>query len=184
MLMAPLTAGAATQATGHLTLEGGRSYPQKELAEWLEPGPAYRAEIFGGAKVNVPMIGAVGLGLDLTYSFHHFKDAGGDDQGHYQRFLWDWFFLPINIGFLNVTPGIAWVVTDIDAPALGVEELSVRPAAVLSLGLRVGILPHLALTADVRGEKVLLDQERLDADHQLNITGEFVTALAGIMAYF
>lgn len=174
-------AQAANEKTGHLGVEGGRSYPQGEAATWLDPGPAFRTDIFGGVKINIGPGGAAGLGLDFTYAQYNTKN---EDGGRYRRYLWDWFFLPIGIGYLNVTPGLAWVVTDVRLPSIDLEETSIRPAAVLSVGLNIPVMQHLALVVDVRGEKVLIDKERIDANHELNITGDFITAVVGIEARF
>lgn len=181
MWVIPHRVEAKPEVTSNLMLQGGRSYPQAELAEWLQPGPAYRLKVFGGAKVDVAAVGAVGLGLDLTYSQHQIKNSEG---GRYRRWLWDWLFVPINIGFLNVTPGIAWVVTDVHVPEWDVKEVSIRPAGVLSVGARVGVHPNVALTADVRAEKVVIDQEPIGPEEKKNVTGEYVAAMAGIMGYF
>lgn len=178
-----LAASDATP-TGQLTLEGGRAYPQRELTKWLAPGPSYRANIFGGAKVNVPMIGAVGLGLDFTYTDFKIKDMDGMGKAYYHRYLWDMFFLPISFGILNITPGIAWVVTDAKVEAWGLNEVSIRPAFVLSGGLHLGITDHLGLCVDVRGERVVTDHEELYDGETINLTGDFVTAMGGLMLYF
>ena len=52
----------------HLTIEGGKASPQGAMKDYLKPGNAYHLNIFGGAKVDMPYVGAVGLGWDFTYS--------------------------------------------------------------------------------------------------------------------
>lgn len=172
---------AAPQATGHLLLEAGQAYPQNHLCDFLEPGPSYRASIFGGAKVNVPMIGAVGLGLDATYTELPVKDM---EEARYRQYTWDWFFLPIGLWIFNITPGVTWVVTDIKIPDLGIEDISIRPGGIISFGVRIPIVQHVAITADIRVNGVISDHEIRADGESMNITGSTVTGLAGIMAYF
>lgn len=179
LLMTPL-ATAETKATGLVLTEMGVTYPQQHLTEFLSTGNSLRFNIFGGAKIK---FGAVGLGWDITYSQYKVKDQR---DGHYQTVMWDWLFIPVNIGFLQFTPGIAWVITDVNIPDLGLKEQSVRPAAVLGLGMRLGLLSNLALTAQIRAISVWEDMEPIAISQasEWNITGPAVTSTAGFMIYF
>ena len=78
------------QPTGFILTEAGNAFPQTELSSWVEPGTAYRLKLFGGAKVKLGPVGAVGLGWDLTYSQHDIKES---ENGFYRRFTWDYIFL-------------------------------------------------------------------------------------------
>ena len=171
---------AKAKATGLAQFEYGVSYPQKDLTTYFSSGESYRFRIFGGAKLK---LGAVGLGWDFTFSDYSLKNSR---EGHYKRILWDWLFLPINIGFIQFTPGVAWVITNVDISDLGLKEQSVRPAAVVSLGVRLGVIKNFAVTAQVRGESVWEDKEPVNLINQseLDITGQFVTATVGGMMYF
>lgn len=186
-LIGELKSYAGPEATAHLGLEVGISTPQNHLTDYISPKNAARLNLFGGARVDQKGIGsaAVGLGLDLTYADYKLKS---DMEGHYRRYLWDWFFLPISLGFLQITPGVSWVVTDVELKDLGIKETSIRPGAVLGVGIRLNILPFLALTAQVRGEKVWEDKEAITVPgssiDELNITGEYITSTVGIMGYF
>ncbi|SMF04932.1 hypothetical protein [Pseudobacteriovorax antillogorgiicola] len=175
----PLAHGK-TEATGLVQFEYGQSFPQNELTSYFSPGDAYRLRLFGGAKIK---LGAVGLGWDITYANYGLKDGL---SGHYNRLLWDWLFLPVGIGFIQLTPGLAWVVTDVDVSEMGLKEQSIRPAGVLSIGVKLGIISNVAITAQVRGESVWEDMEPVVLPNQdeIDITGQFVTATVGGMLYF
>ncbi len=172
--------GLSNEATGLIQFEAGQSFPQNELTEFFAAGTAYRFKIFGGAKMK---LGAVGLGWDVTYADYQLKD---ELQGHYKRIVWDWFFLPIRIGFFEITPGVAWVITDIRVDQWRLKEQSVRPAASLGLGLRFNLMQHLALSAQVRGEKVWEDMETVTGlnRQEIDITGDYITATAGAVFFF
>ncbi len=169
-----------TQATGLFQVEVGQSFPQNELTNLIAPGNTLRVRIFGGAKIK---FGSVGLGWDISYTEYELKNLR---SGFYHRYLWDWLFIPVSLGFINITPGIAWVVTDAKIAEIGLQEQSVRPAAVLGIGMRLGIVANFAVTAQLRGEKVWEDMERVSnlSSDEINITGEFITATVGGMLYF
>jgi hypothetical protein len=176
---------AKPKMAARIGVAAGRTAPMSEpLSEYVDSGEALQLKLFGGAKIKKKAgIGAVGLGWDITYSRYKLKN---ELEGHYRRYLWDWFFLPISLGPLVITPGLAWNVTDIHLPEYGIKEISVRPAAVLAVGLQVGILPHLALTAQARGEAVVDDREKPHEPapfEKLDITGNFWTATIGVMGY-
>ena len=171
----------APKATAQLLLEAGRASPQGKLRDYLMPATAYHLNIFGGAKVELRFIGAVGLGWDFSYSEHTLKN---NVEGHYRRFSWDWFHLPLGFGFFYVKPGLSWVLTNVQIPELQVEESSIRPELLLDLGMRVGLGENFALTAGGRGEWTWLDTERTSKGKDLAITGNFGSWFAGIMLVY
>ncbi|MFW7379239.1 MAG: hypothetical protein ACOH5I_10560 [Oligoflexus sp.] len=176
---------AKGEATGHVGLEYGKSAPQSHLIDTVGSGETLRLRLFGGAKIQQKGVGAVGLGLDLSYSDYELKN---NLTGHYRRVVWDWFFLPLNIGFLEITPGLTWVITDVHIEEYDVRHVSIRPGGLIGLGFRIGILPYVALTGQVRAERVWEDKARavaanLDFD-TLTITGDYISATVGIMAFF
>lgn len=180
MLMFSSNLLAKTEATGLLQLEGGLSYPQNHLTQFISSGTMVRFRIFGGAKLK---LGSVGLGWDISYADYELKDGY---SGYYKRYVWDWFFFPIGLGFFQITPGVAWVISDTSIKELGLYEQSVRPAGVLALGVRLGVIKNFALTAQIRGEKVWEDMETVDNFYleEINITGDFISATVGGMIYF
>ncbi|MDH5377455.1 MAG: hypothetical protein OEX00_03930 [Gammaproteobacteria bacterium] len=161
--------------TAAFSAQGGWAIPQEEVGELIENGNSVRFHIFGGAKVTKS--GSVGLGLDFTYSEHAIKGGGG---GHYQRILWDWFFLPLGLGPLRIIPGIAWVGIDTKMDDLGVKEQSFRPAGVLGLELGLGVTKNINILATVRAERTMDDFEPVSTGGNKNITGDFVNALVGL----
>ena len=181
----PALADRKGQATGQLGLEYGFSIPQAGLAETFAGGSSLRLRAFGGAKLKQQGLGAVGLGLDLSYTNYMLHD---DLSGHYRRVVWDWFFLPLQIGFLELTPGFTWVITDVRLVEYGVRAVSIRPGGLLSLGFRLPILPHLAVTGQTRIERVWEDRARVGLAslpfETLIITGNYLAATLGLMAYF
>lgn len=175
-----IEASAKPKATGLAQVEAGQSFPQNELTDLFSPGNAMRLRLFGGAKIK---LGAVGIGWDISYAEYELKN---ELEGHYNRVLWDWLFIPINIGFLQITPGLAWVITDVQIDDLGLKEQSIRPASVLSIGASLGVISNFAITAQVRGEAVWEDMEPVSMQNQdeLNITGKYITATIGGMLHF
>jgi len=181
----PAFANSKTQATGHLGLEYGFSIPQGALADTFDPGSSLRLRAFGGAKLEQKGLGAVGLGLDLSYTNYLINE---DLSGHYRRVVWDWFFLPLNIGFLELTPGFTWVITDVRIVEYGVRAVSIRPGGLLGVGFRLPVLPHLAFTGQARIERVWEDRARVGLSslpfETLIITGTYLAATIGLMAFF
>jgi hypothetical protein len=161
-------------------VQGGRAFPGGPLAAWVDPGTAVRVKLFGGARVrSVRWLSAVGLGLDFTYSAHGGKPDYAEFK--YRRFLWDWFFIPISFNDVVIlTPGLGWLLTDVEHPRAGVAQTSIRPAFVLTLGSRFPVAGKLGLRADVRGEHALADRERATGGGELNLTGTFWGAFAGL----
>ncbi len=171
----------APKATAQLLMEAGKASPQGKLRDYLKPGNAYHLNIFGGAKVDVKFVGAVGLGWDFTYSEHALKN---DVQGHYRRFSWDWFHLPLGWGLFYVKPGLSWVLTNVKIPELQIEESSIRPELMLDVGARLGLGENFALTGGGHSEWAWLDTEKTAAGKDLHITGNFMSWFAGVMLYF
>lgn len=172
---------AKPEATGSLLFQGGQAYPQKDLVEFLEPGTAYRLKLFGGAKVDMKFIGAVGLGWDITYSDHSIKM---DESGSYRRFTWDWFYLPISLGFIHITPGLAWVVTDIDTELLGIKETSIRPAGILDIGASLAFTSNFGVALNGRVSKTIIDKETMSNGRDINIVGDYASWFLGAFLYF
>lgn len=169
------------KATAQLTLEAGRASPQGKLKDYLKPGNVYHLNIFGGAKVDLKFVGAVGLGWDFTFSEHRLKD---DVVGHYRRFAWDWFHVPVGLGFLFFRPGLSFVLTNVKIPELEVDESSIRPEIILDAGVRVGVGANVAITGGGRAEWAWRDSEKTSLGHDLEITGNFMSWLAGLSIYF
>jgi hypothetical protein len=176
--LATTATAEAPKATAQLLLEAGKASPQGKLRDYLKPANAYHLNIFGGAKVDVKYIGAVGLGWDFTYSDHALK---GDAAGHYRRFTWDWFHLPLSLGFFYFKPGLSWVLTNVKIPELGIDESSIRPELLMDVGVRVGLGSNFGLTAGGRGEWAWLDTERTSAGKDLAITGNVLSWFAGVL---
>ncbi|MDB2447029.1 hypothetical protein N9W79_00220 [bacterium] len=180
-LVAPRASLAAEpQGTGLLLLEAGKSSVGEALVDYVENGDAYRVKLFGGMKLDIPLVSAAGLGIDFTFHSHALKE---DFSGHYNRATWDWFYLPISIGPINITPGLGWNITDIQIEELGISEISIRPHAMINTGLTLAIFQHFALTVDARYERIWDDFEPT-LDGRLNITGDHVSVFAGMMTYF
>lgn len=172
---------AKPKATGSLYLQGGQAYPQKDLVEFLQPGTAYRLKLFGGAKVNVKFVGAVGLGWDFTYSEHEMKF---DDNASYRRLTWDWFHLPISLGFIHFTPGLSWVLTDVDSEVVGLKETSIRPAVMLDTGISLALTSNFGVALNARASKTIIDKEKLNDGSEINIVGDYVSWFVGGFIYF
>ena len=168
---------AETKTTGRILFAVGEATPQAEIGDWLEKGDQYRLYLFGGAKLK---FGAVGLGWDLTYSNHSIKNS----TGSYKRYTWDWFYLPIAVGPVLFTTGLSWVVADVDYPELGIRETSVRPGGIAGLGVRLGIVPNGALSADLRYDNTAKDYETANSGKSYNMQGAFLSAVGGILIYF
>ncbi len=166
----------APQPTGSVHFEAGKSNPQGKLKDYLMPGNLYRFGIFGGAKVDLKFVGAVGLGWDFTFSEHKLKD---NMEGHYRRVTWDWQHVPLSFGFLYVKPGLSWVVTNVKIPSLGVDESSIRPELMFESGIRVGLSPNFGFSTGAVAEWAWLDTEKTSAGKDLNITGNYGSWFAG-----
>jgi hypothetical protein len=181
-LLATPAGAAETKATGDFVLQYGKIYPQGHLASFLGEGESYRAKIFGGVKINSKWLGAVGLGMDFTYSDIEPKDTGSDS--HFRRYQWDLFILPLSVWLFTLESGFMWNVTDTKLSALGIEETSIRPGFVTNLGFRLPVAPHVIVRADGRYEYVFKDTERTLAGEKLNISGSFYSVLGGLEFYF
>lgn len=172
--------GAAPQATGKLLFAAGKASPQGKLRDYLMPANAYNFNIFGGAKVDLEYIGAVGLGWDFTYSEHKLKN---DVKGHYRRFSWDWLHVPLSKSLFYVKPGLSWVLTNVKIPELQVEESSIRPELLFEAGMRVALGSNFGITGGARGEWTWLDTERTSSGKDLAITGNFGSWFAGFILF-
>jgi hypothetical protein len=168
-------------ATAQMTVEAGKASPKGKLQDYLKPATAYHLNVFGGAKVDMKFVGAVGLGWDFTYSDHPLKN---DVSGHYRRLAWDWLHVPIGLGFFYLKPGVSWLLTNVKIPELGVDESSIRPELILDVGTRVGFGSNFALTGGGHAEWALVDKERKTDGTDLDITGNFMSWFAGVMIYF
>jgi hypothetical protein len=171
-----------TKATGDFVLQYGKIYPQGHLATFLGEGDSYRAKIFGGVKINSKWLGAVGLGMDFTYSDIATKDLGSDS--YFRRYQWDLFIMPVSVWLFTLEPGFTWNVTDTKLTSLGIEETSVRPGFITNLGFRLPVASHVILRADGRYEYIFKDTERTLAGDKLNISGSFYSVLGGLEIYF
>lgn len=99
---------------------------------------------------------------------------------YYRRYMWDWLFIPVSIGgILQITPGLAWLVTDVNSPSRGIDQTSIRPVGVLTIGLRIPFSQLVALRVDDRTEIAFADRAKLPNGSKLNLTGSFVSAFAG-----
>jgi hypothetical protein len=170
----------APQLTAQALFAAGKASPQGELRDYLKPGNVYHFSIFGGAKVNVKYVGAVGLGWDFAYSEHAFKN---DLEGHYRRFSWDWFHLPLGFKFFYVKPGLSWVLTNVKIPELDIDESSIRPEIMFETGMRVGLGSNFVLTGGGRVERTWLDQEKTSAGRELAITGTYGSWFTGFILH-
>ena len=173
---------AETKATGDFVVQYGKIYPQGHLASFLGEGDSYRAKIFGGVKINSKWLGAVGLGMDFTYSDIATTDMGSDS--YFRRYQWDLFILPLSVWLFTLEPGFTWNVTDTKLTSLGIEETSVRPGFITNLGFRLPVASHVILRADGRYEYIFKDTERKLAGDKLNISGSFYSVLGGLEIYF
>jgi hypothetical protein len=174
------TAVAKNKLSTSAALQIGKVFPKGEIGYYLKEGISYRTDLFIGANVDIPVVDAVGTGVDFTYTSHELKD---DQAGHYKRYLWDIFFLPVNLGPIQIQPGVAWNVTDVEIPSLNLEEVSIRPAGVISAQLAIPINQHVRLTAMGRYEKIVSDLEET-TDGKINISGEAVSFLSGMHVKF
>lgn len=172
--------GGGAQLAASAVAQAGIAYPGGTVAEYLKEGTAYRLNLFGGARLpRIAWLGAVGLGIDFTYSEHQPRD--GSIGFAYRRFLWDWLFIPVTFAdILSITPGLAWIVTDVKYPAVDIEQTSIRPAGVLTVGLAYPIVSRLSLRADLRGELPFRDREKRSNGTELDLTGQFVSWFAGL----
>lgn len=160
----------------------GFSYPQQHLSHLLKTGQSYRLNLFGGAKLQSKWIGAVGLGLDFTYSNYPTKNQG--NGSYYRRYQWDLFAIPLSFWLFVFKAGISWNVTHTKLLAHDIHETSIRPGFVADLGLRIPLAKHVLLRGDVRAEKVIKDTEIKRDGSKQNISGVFLAWLAGIELYF
>ncbi len=177
----PARAGEIS-AAGDVILEAGKTWPNGPLQDWIGPGTALRARLFGGAHLKIPYVNAVGLGIDFTYANHPFKL--GSPDARYHRYLWDWLFIPVSIGWFQITPGVAWVVTDVHNDDLGIVRTSIRPAGVLTAALRVPVTSLIMLRTDFRTEIAFADRAQTNTGATMNLTGSFWTWFGGLEAEF
>jgi len=178
-LMVPVLAHSeGTEIAASAMVQYGKSYPQGELAKFLDQGDAYRLNLFGGAKLKVPFISAVGLGFDFTY--YNYISKNSVDGFYFRRYLWDMLFIPIGFGPFLFTPGLAWVITDTHLPQFGINQTSIRPAGTLGLGFFLGLADRLALRIDGRVVWEMDDHEKMNDGNELNIRGKYVEAFAGL----
>jgi hypothetical protein len=184
LLSLSLTSARAgdVSAAGDIFVEAGKSWPNGPLQDWIGPGNAYRAHLFGGAHLQIPFVNAVGLGLDFTYAHHDFKQ--GSPDAYYRRYLWDWLFIPISIGYLQLTPGMAWVATDVKNDGLGIDRTSIRPAGVFTAALRIPVVSIVMLRTDFRTEIAFADHAQTTQGGTMNLTGSFWSWFGGIEAEF
>lgn len=172
------------ELTGNIGIEYGFTLPQGALAETLDTADTIRLRMFAGARFQQIKNRAFGLGLDLSHSNFPLHEAL---TGHYRRTVWDWLFLPTSIGLLELTPGISWVVTDIHIAEYDVRTVSIRPGLLLGLGFRLEVADNLALTGQLRIERVWEDRARVGIKtlpfETFIITGSYLSATFGIMAF-
>ena len=171
---------AKNQLATSAALQIGRVFPQGTMNSYLEEGISYRTDLFIGAEVDVPVVSAVGTGVDFTYSEH---ELSADREGHFRRYLWDIFFFPVNVGVVQIQPGLAWNVTDVKIPALDLDEVSIRPAGVISAEIAIPINQQVRLTAMGRYTKIVSDMEET-TEGEINICGETVSVLSGVKVKF
>ena len=172
---------AEPKGTGLLNVQIGQSRTGEELSQLIDKGNAYRVKLFGGMKLDLEFIGAAGLGLDLTAHTHKLKEGF---TGRYNRLTWDWFYLPVKFGLLTITPGLGWSVIDVKISEMDIKEISIRPHAMLNLGLSLAIAQHVALTADVRYESIWEDREPSSISDEVNVTDSHFSSFVGLMTYF
>jgi len=183
LAIVPFTARAAeTKLAADFVLQYGKIYPQGHLSKVLGAGDSYRGKLFGGVKVNSKWLGAVGLGLDFTYSDIETKNMGLDS--HFRRYQWDLFIAPVSFWLFTLEPGFIWNITDTKLSSLGIEETSIRPGFITNLGFRLPIVKHVILRADGRYEYVFKDSETTSAGDAFNISGSFYSVLGGVEVYF
>jgi len=173
---------AKTQVAAHVEFEYGQSYGSDQMNGRLDAGKIYRLKLFGGAKLpKIKFLSAVGLGLDFTYS--DFKDKSNTTNFKYQRFTWDWIHIPVNIGIIRLIPGLSWVVTAVNDPTTGINEKSIRPAFSGSIGVGIPVW-RFKFLFDLKAMHVFEDTEVTSAGEKINITGNFLSAYAGLGFYF
>ena len=71
------------------------------------------------------------------------------------------------------------MVTDVNSPSRGIDQTSIRPVGVLTIGLRIPFSQLVALRVDDRTEIAFADRAKLPNGSKLNLTGSFVSAFAG-----
>ncbi len=173
----------ATDATGHLLLQGGKSYPHAELADFLIDGTAYRMDLFGGAKLqSIKFLSAIGLGLDVTYT--NWRARNNEAGFRFKQYQWDMFKLPVSLWLFVIEPGFVWMITDVAIPHKGIDQTSIRPGINLNLGFRLPILPHFNLRADGRVQRIMLDKERTNRNEEMTVTGQTYSWLVGGELFF
>ncbi|MBU6375824.1 MAG: hypothetical protein KGQ59_07510 [Bdellovibrionales bacterium] len=160
----------------------GKSFPRAHLMDYVGEGKSYRAKVFGGVKLNVKYLGAVGLGLDFTATDYQLKaPAGGGSR--YRRYQWDLLLVPVQIWLFTIEPGFTWNVTDARLTALGIEETSIRPGFITNLAFHLPIIKHLSLRVDGRYEQIMTDTETTSSGGKFNISGPFYSVLGGVELY-
>jgi hypothetical protein len=173
----------AADATGHLLLQAGKSFPHAELSNFLSDGTAYRLDLFGGAKLQqIKFLSAIGLGIDVTYT--NWRAKNPESGWRFKQYQWDMFKLPISLWLFVIEPGFLWMVTDVAIPHKGIDQTSIRPGINLNLGFRLPILPHFNLRADGRIQRVMLDKERTNTNEEMTVTGQSYSWLAGFELFF
>lgn len=167
--------------TAQVLFQPGYVMPLGHLSRWIKPGFGIRLKVFGGIRIpTVKWVGSAGIGLDLSFSHHHFKDRPILNGYAYRRLTWDWLVLPIHLNRFRITPGFIWTLTDIRHPDLGLDETSIRPGGSLTLGYLVPLSPRYSLRGSLRGEALLPDRERTKRDASVNITGSFFSVFLGV----
>jgi hypothetical protein len=175
--------GHAVDATARVTAQYGKAYPFAEIGDFLDSGTAYRLDLFGGAKLqNVPVLSAIGLGVDMTYT--DWKPKRAEAGFRYKQYQWDWFKLPVSVWWFVIEPGILWMITDVQIPHKGIDQTSIRPGLNLNIGFRLPLFPHFNLRADGRIQRVMLDKERTNTNEEITVTGQQYGWFAGFEAYF
>ncbi|GAB6137727.1 hypothetical protein [Halanaerobaculum tunisiense] len=104
-------------------------------------------------------------------------------EGHFRRYLWNIFFIPVNLGPIQIQSGLAWNVTDVSIPALDLEEVSIRPAGVISAEVGMQLTENIVFTAMSRYENIVSDFEDTTAG-QMDISGETISAFSGLQVQF
>ena len=165
-----------SKGTGLLQLQIGQSRASEPVANYTDKAISYRLKIFGGMKLELPLVKAAGLGLDLTFHNYKLKEGLG---GRYRKIDWDWFYLPISLGVFTITPGLGWTIVDVKIKSLDISEISVRPHAMINAGLTLPVAQHVAVALDARYSSVWSDKEQ-----NINITGDHYAAFMGLVTYF
>ncbi|MBT3980785.1 MAG: hypothetical protein HOE90_05480 [Bacteriovoracaceae bacterium] len=168
--------------TAHVEGSYGPSWGSGQLHGRLTDGWMARIKLFGGAKLpKIKWLSAAGIGFDFTFS--QFKDKNNVRNFSYDRYSWDWLYIPIRFWLFRITPGMSWVITNVRVPDWAIREKSVRPAFQLTLGLGFPI-GSFEIFVDARSEYVLEDREKANTGSNMNVTGYFLSTYAGLGVYF